>query len=352
MATEIQATSIDYRAVFREVRKRRKLLYKVLAVTFVLSTLYIFCIPRYYTTDTKMAPETESSIGGGTLGSIASSFGFDLSDMETSDAITPLLYPDLMEDNGFVTGLFPIQVKTQDGSVNATYYDYLKKHQKFPWWTRMMGAVMNLFPKKAEGGKQGKADPYILSKNDDDIAGAIRNQVKLSTDKKTGVITITVKAQDRLVCKIVADSVRGHLQQFISEYRTNKARTDLEYYKKLVAEAKHEYQKARQLYGSYSDENSDLVLESYRAKREDLENEMQLKFNTYSALNTQMQAAKAKVQERTPVFTLIKGAAMPIKPAGPKRMFFVIEMLMLAFIGTSIYVMRDILRTEDNALDE
>lgn len=34
----------------------------------------------------------ESSGAGGALGSIAASFGFDLSDMQTSDAITPLLY--------------------------------------------------------------------------------------------------------------------------------------------------------------------------------------------------------------------------------------------------------------------
>jgi capsule polysaccharide export protein KpsE/RkpR len=348
MATEIQATSIDYRAVFREILKRKRLFYKILPITFLLSIIYILCIPRYYVTDTKMAPEIENSMAGGTLGSIASSFGFDLSDMETSDAITPMLYPDLMEDNGFVTGLFPIQVKSQDGSINTTYHDYLKKYQKEPWWTRVIYSIISLLPKKDEGGKgkQGEADPYILSKNEDDIAGAIRNNVKLSTDKKTGVITITVKAQDRLVCKTIADSVRGHLQQFISSYRTNKARTDLEYYKNLVAEAKHEYQKARQVYGSYSDANSDLVLESYRSKREDLENEMQLKFNAYSALNNQMQAAKAKVQERTPVFTLIKGAAMPIRPSGPKRMLFVLEMLILAFIGTSLYVMKDILRSE------
>lgn len=346
MATEIQATSIDYRAVLREIRKHRKLFYKVLAITFVLSTLYIFCIPRYFVTDTKVAPEAESSLAGGTLGSIASSFGFDLSDMETTDAITPMLYPDLMDDNGFVTGLFPIKVKTRDGSLTTTYHDYLMKYQKEPWWSNVMASIMSIFPKKKddEKGGLGKGDPYILSKNEDDIAGAIRKNIKLSTDKKTGVITINVKAQDRLVCKTIADSVREHLQQFISEYRTNKARTDVEYYKDLLAEAKHEYQKARQRYGSYSDENTDLVLESYRAKKEDLENEMQLKFDAYRVLNTQLQTAKAKVQQRTPVFTLIKGASMPIRPAGPKRMLFVFEMLLLAFIGTSFYIINGILR--------
>ena len=52
-----------------------------------------------------------------------------------------------------------------------------------------------------------------------------------------------------------------------------------------------------------------------------------------------MQAAKAKVQERTPAFTVIKGANVPIKPSGPKRMIFVAFILLLTFAGTSIYIL-------------
>jgi uncharacterized protein involved in exopolysaccharide biosynthesis len=57
-------------------------------------------------------------------------------------------------------------------------------------------------------------------------------------------------------------------------------------------------------------------------------------------LSTQLQAAKAKVQERTPAFTIIQGAAVPVKPTGPKRMLFVIGMVFLAFIGTAFHVVR------------
>ena len=53
---------------------------------------------------------------------------------------------------------------------------------------------------------------------------------------------------------------------------------------------------------------------------------------------TQYQAAKAKVQERTPAFTVVKGAAVPVKPTGPKRMLFVIAMLFLSFITTSLFI--------------
>jgi uncharacterized protein involved in exopolysaccharide biosynthesis len=155
-----------------------------------------------------------------------------------------------------------------------------------------------------------------------------------------------VETQDPLICKTIADSVRTRLQQFITEYRTSKSRNDLDYYKKLTAEAKQAYEKARQLYGSYSDANTDIILESYRAKKDDLENDMQLKFNTYSTMNTQLQAAKAKVQERTPAFTIIKGASVPIRPSGPKRMIFVLGMLVLATVVLTLYSIKDLILQE------
>jgi uncharacterized protein involved in exopolysaccharide biosynthesis len=85
----------------------------------------------------------------------------------------------------------------------------------------------------------------------------------------------------------------------------------------------------------------DVTVKSVELRIADLENDMQLKYNTYSTMCTQLEAAKAKVLERTPVFTVIKGADVPIKPAGPKRMLFVAGMLLLTFIGTSAYILLD-----------
>ena len=263
--------------------------------------------------------------------------------MQSSDAITPLLYPDLMEDNGFVTNMFNIMVTTKDGKTKATYHDYLKKHQKYPWWTKAIGSIKSLFSKKSEPSRE-VFDPYNLTKPEDDIAKAIADRVKFKTDKKTGVITITVKDQDPVVCKTVADSVKNRLQNFITEYRTNKARTDYEYYQQLAQQAKNDYERSRQRYASFSDANTSIALKSVQLKVEEMENDMQLKFSTYSTINNQLQAAKAKVQERTPAFTTLKGAAVPIKPAGPKRVSFVITMLFLTFIGTCVYILYDIVK--------
>lgn len=336
---DIQRSGVDYRAVFSQIWKRRRLYYKVLPIVFVLSCAYILSIPRYYTTSTTLAPETEKS-GSSALGSIASTFGFDLDKISTSDAITPLLYPDLMDDNGFVTDMFSIKVINKDNSLKTSYYDYLLNHQKSAWWYYILDVIKDLF--KKDESASGTFDPYRLSKVDDEIVKAISGNVVVKTDKKTGVITITVKDQDPVICKIIADSVKYRLQNFITLYRTNKARIDYQYYQKLTNEAKRDYEKARDTYGRYGDTNSDLVLSSYRVKMDDLENDMQLKFTTYSTLSKQMEASKAKVQERTPAFITLKGAEVPVKPAGPKRMIFVAIMLILAFLGTSVHILRDI----------
>lgn len=339
-----QSDVIDLREVIAIVWKRKKVFYKVLPTVFVLSCLYIICIPRYYTTSTTMAPEIGNAMNsGGSLGSIASSFGIDITGVQTSDAITPLLYPDLMEDNQFVSNLLKIKVKSQDGDINTDYYTYLKKLQQYPWWHVPINWVKSLFSEEESKGASNNLleSPYFVTEKEEAILFKVRKNISLDVDKKTGVITITATAQDAQICKMLADSTRSYLQRFITDYRTNKARIDLEYYEQLTTKAKHDYEKARQLYGSYADANTEVILQSFRSKQDDLENDMQLKFNTYSVLNTQLQQAKAKVQERTPAFTVIKGAQVPVKPSGPKRMFFVLGMLVLATFGITVYTLKD-----------
>lgn len=336
---------IDLRLIFGKIRANKKWYLRVLPVVFILSCAYIMCIPRTYNSSLSLAPEINNSSNlSGTIGSLASSFGFDLGNMETTDAINPMLYPDLMDDNGFVVGLFDVKVATADGAIRCSYYDYLTKHQDSPFWTRGLYSIKNLFATKEPAGKaSGDNNPYMLSKKQDGVANAIRKSVTINVDKKTAVITISTEAQDPLVCKTLADSVKERLQVFITNYRTSKARVDEQYYKRLVTEAKRDYDKARQNYGSYADANMDVVLTSMRAKQDEMENEMQLKYNTYSTMMTQYQAAKAKVQERTPAFTVIQGAAVPLKPTAPKRMFFVIGMCFAAIIVLSVYSVRDLI---------
>lgn len=327
--------TIDLRLIVRRIIKEKILFLITIPLIMVLSILYIWNEPRYYTTDTKLAPEINNSGNTGTIGSLASSLGIDMSQMKSADAITPMLYPDLMEDNKFVVELFNIPITTTKGK-QYTYFDYLANHQKKSWIGRLLS-------KKQKPITLDTISPYHLTKAQADVAEIIRKNVSLKVDTKDGVITITTTSQDPLISKTIADSLRTKLKEFITTYRTDKARKDVAYYKKLTQEALDDYEKARKEYADFSDANQDVILQSIQSKTEDLENDMQLKYNTYSAAKNQYDAAKAKLQETIPVFTIIKGAQVPIKPAGPKRVIFVLVVFIITnMILTLIALRKDI----------
>lgn len=346
------ADVIDLRIIFRRMKERKMLYIIILPIVIALSALHIFNMPRYYTTETSLAPEVDDPTSGGGLSSIAASFGFDLSQMQTTDAITPLLYPDLMDDNKFVVDLFEIQVTSFDDSIHTDYYSYLTKYQEQPWTEPITKWLeKKLAPKKKNEkvvANNDGANPYILSKKDDGVVGHIRDDIEISVDKKTGVISISATAQDPLICKTLADSVTVRLQDFITKYRTSKAQKDVDYYKHLMEDAQAAYEKVRRKYAEVSDANQDVVLETVKSELEDMENDMQLKYNQYTTYQTQYQAAIAKLRDKTPVFTILKGANVPIKPAGPKRVVFILGMMLLSFFAISLYIAKDEISHSDN----
>lgn len=340
---------IDLADIYKQLLRKEKVFFIVLPITFILSCIYIFPEPRTYTCDVTLAPETTGEDVAGGLASVASQFGVNLSGGNT-DAIYPMLYPDVMSSNEFLIDLLNTQVKSKDGSINTDYYTYLTKKQKKNVVTRpfklAIGAIIKLFNKKEEasnvrkGGNGNKLNAFEMSKKDYDLIQSLKKKVSCSVDKQTNVITITVKDQDPLICATIADIARQHLQSFITQYRTNKARIDVAHYKQLTKEAKRQYDKSVAIYSSYCDANQDVNLQSFISKRDEMENEMQLKFNTYSAMRTQLEAMTAKLQEKTPAFTTLQNASVPVKPSGPKRMIFIFGMCFFSTIVTALLLTR------------
>lgn len=337
---------IDFVEIFKKLWKNRKKFYIVLPATLIITYLLTLCVPRYYKCSVSLTQETSSSssLGSlGSLGSLASSMGLGslAKSGRTPDAFYAEIYPNILKSNDFIASLMTVEVQTQNGDIKTNYYTYLRDHQKSAWWDDVKYFIIELIkptPQDNYGGKD-KISVFNLTEFQCHMFEGVQANIFCDVDKKTDVVTIIVKDQDPLVCATMANATCKKLQEFIINYRTNKAKIDYDYYKKLCAEAKAKYERARQLYASYSDANMDMVLESYKSKTEDLENDMQLKYNLYTAMNTQMQMAQAKLQEETPAFTVIQSATVPYKPAGPRRLVISVAMMILAFFVLSGYIL-------------
>ncbi len=348
---------IDIGKILKLLWNKKKLFFIVWVATFFLSCLWILPKPRYYSASVTLAPEFAGESMAGGLSSIASTFGISL-DGSSADAIYPLLYPDLIASNDFLVSLLDIPVKSADGEIDCNLYTYIDKKQKVAFYEipvmafkRWIGATFGEKEQSISVGGKGNSNginPFCMTKRQTSLIDLLRNKITCSVDKKTQVFSIGVSMQDRLIAATLADSVTARLQKFITEYKTSKARNDLDYYTKLVNEAKADYEKARKAYASFADANTELSMPSYNVKLEDMENDMQLKFNTYTAMTTQMEGAKAKVQERTPSFTVLQSPTVPVKASSPKRMIFCIGMLFLATCGTIVYLLIKEKQKEDN----
>jgi capsular polysaccharide biosynthesis protein len=334
---------IDISNIIKKLWPNRKKYYYVLPATLIITYLFIVCIPRYYSCNVSLAPETDGTSVSGSISSLASSFGIggSLAKLNSQDAIYAEIYPDVINSKKFIAELMPVEIKTKKGDVKCNYYTYLRDYQKAPWWEFIWGTIREWIsptPKDEYNGKD-KISVFELTKLQDDLFKQAQGNIKCTFDKKTEIVSITVYDQDPLVCAIMADSTCKKLQDFIVAYRTSKARIDYEYYKKLCEESKAEYENALNRYASSADAHTKTVMAIYQAKVESLENEMQAKYNIYNSINTQLQTARAKLQEATPAFTIIESASVPIKPAGPKRMIISIGMMILSFFVLSGYLL-------------
>ena len=329
---------IDLIELAQKVWAGRKLIFKACGIAVIVALVVAFSIPKEYATSVTLAPEVGGRSSSSNLGALAAMAGVNLRTSAGEDALSPELYPDIVSSTPFLTSLFDVRVQDGEAEIDTTLYVYLKDYQRAPWWGvitsapfRAIGWVSSLF--KAEDEEQGgpaELNPFHLTQEESNIANALSGRIAVDVDKKTGVTTLTVTMQDPLISASLTDTIMHSLQNYITDYRTNKARHDLAYMEKLYKEARQEYMEAQEKYARFADTNLDLNRLIYRAEQERLQNEMNLAFQVYTQVAQQLQMAKAKVQEITPVYTVVQPATVPLSAAKPSKMLILVAFVFLA----------------------
>ena len=308
----------------------------VMFITGVISSLLIICVPRYYVVRVMLAPEYgEQSPINGILGTAASFLNLGMGAASGSSAIVPEFYPDIIKSTDFMVGLMSAPVESQDGQFKGTYARYIISREKYPWWSVLMAKVKRVFSKKKtpfNTSEDYKVNPFALTASEYDIIKSMSAAINCNVDEKTGVISISVKAQDPLVAAVMANNVREELQVFLTQYRTEKIKNELKHATELCNSAYADYIKAQEAYAEFSDKHQALTRQSYKVEEMRLSGEMQMALEIYNALYQQKLYSESELQKRTPAFTTLQNATVPVKPTGPKRMVTVMIMTILSFL--------------------
>lgn len=315
---------IDIIGCIQQVWNSKRLLFKYIVVFSVLGVIVALVNPKEYTSEVLLAPEMNTGGAGlsESLSNMASSFGIDLGGKSAMDAIYPEIYPTVLMSSDFVMPIKETMVRLKNDTTSKNYYQHIKSDLRPGFWGYPIHFIHLLFPPKMSETVTITKDSIgtlQLSKEEENIINYIKSSIKCVIDSKTRIITIAVTDQDPQVASIVVNVIQKHLRDYIIEYRTKKANNDLNYYQKLLIKSKDEYKKAQKRYSDFCDANMKIALQSLEAQRDELENEMQIKFNVYSQMSTQVEHAKAKVQEQTPAFTIIQQATVPNRASSTPR---------------------------------
>ena len=100
--------------------------------------------------------------------------------------------------------------------------------------------------------------------------------------------------QDPLVVATVVKAVMEDLKAYMSNYRTSKVRQNVENLTMIYDQRKADYYEAQQAYAKYVDGNRNVALRSAEAESERLQQEMNLAYQVYSQVATQLEAARIK----------------------------------------------------------
>ncbi len=321
-----EESEIDIMELISKLWKKRKMIIKWCIVGAVIGLVAGFSIPKTYTAGVTLAPEVQQKTGSG-VSSIASMMGVNLNN--SLDAINAEMFPDVVHSTPFIVELFdiPVTFERKDSVITTTLIDYMLEYQRSPWWSHVISAPFKLLgwcidlvtPDEEEETVAGPLNPTNLPKKERAVVKFFAGNIMVNVDKKSLKTEISLQLQDPKVVYTVVEAVVENLKQYMTDYRSSKSRQDVENLSVICEQRKADYYKAQQAYASYIDSNKSVIRQSAQAERERLQQEMNLAYQVYSQVATQMEGARIQAEQDKPVFAVVQPPVVPIRKTAPSK---------------------------------
>ena len=326
---------IDWMGIVTKLLKHWK---QIVLIGFIFGCLGIvsaLLMKRQYMVTMTLAPELQNR-SSSSLANLTNMLGMGTATMGVStDAMNITLFPEISHSTPFLAALLDVPLSSyvsdkqaEEGvkPMHTTVYKHLSGEDK-----------PNYKPKKDEKPYTGVADPTELTRNQARVVEKLAKSIEAEVDKRTGVTTINVVMDDRMMAKQLADTVCTRLQVYVSNYRTKKATADYNYYVTMAEEAHEELVRAQAAYARSVDFDRSVILQSGTAEKDRLREEAALANQIYSQMAQQRELARAKIQEEKPVYAVVQPATLPQKPMNSRAKRVLIWGFLGGFLAVAWY---------------
>lgn len=340
---------IDLLAVVNTMWNGRKTIIIAIIAGAIIGVFLALFSAKEYTVTTVMVPQMESDpqskLGG--LGGLAALAGISLDNMGQGNELSPMVYPQIVSSIPLQLELMNTPLNFMDYPKPITLLDYYTKYSKSSvfgtikkYTIGLPGLLIKAFiGKPIELVLPGDSanQPILLTEDQYTVKKILDDLVLLDLNSKEGYITLTAKMPEALAAAQLAQKAQTLMQNYITKFKIEKVKANLNFIQGRYNEIKAEFEKAQVSLAVVNDRNKNFTSGLPQIEADRIQTRFTIAFNVFQELSKQLEQAKIQVKKETPVFSIVQPVVVPFEKSKPKRPLIIIIWLFLgAMIGTGI----------------
>lgn len=308
---------------------------------------------KEYTASTVMVPQmgdSQSKMGG--LGGLAALAGISL-DINPGAELSPMVYPQIISSIPFQLEMMNTPLNFQEHSQPITLFEFYTKYSK----SSALGSIKKYtigLPGVLISAIKGKTKelslpgdstkPMLLTENQYKVKKALDEIVSLDVNAKEGYLTLSTRMSEALVAAQLAKKAQDLLQNYITEFKIEKAKANLDFIQGRYNETKAEFEKAQVSLALVKDRNKNFTSGLPAIEADRINTRYTISYNVFQELAKQLEQAKIQVKKDTPVFTIVEPVTVPSEKSKPKKAMIVFIWIFLGgILGVGIVFGREFL---------
>lgn len=339
---EEEEKEIDLVALAQRIWAKRKFILKVTVVFLVIGLFDAIISPVEYTAQSVLVPQTSSSKNSN-LSGLASMVGINLGSASQSETLSPSVYPNILNNVDFEKELISSKFKFDDVPDSISFYDYYfnpayKKSSVLSYVMKYTFGLPGVIIKAVKGKKKemnmaGTKSPLtFLTEKESQCMKMLQSKITMDINTKDGYITLTASMPTAVTAAQLVMYTQNLLQKYITEFKIDKAKQQLDYMEGRYQDAKKDYENKLAIYAHFQDANRGISTAVAQAQEQRMQDEYNLANTLYNQLAAQKIQAELQVKEDTPVLTVIEPVTVPNEKSKPKRGMIIGVFLFLGII--------------------
>lgn len=333
---------IDFYQVAKKIWHYRKTVYKTVLVFVIIGLIVAFGSKVEYEASCKLLPEKKegalSNLGG--LSGFVGLTGINL-DFGSQSTISPELYPQIVESLPFQLKVIHKDLLFEGEDEKMTSYTYFREVDNPSFLGYIMEytfglpeKIRKLFSDEDEEKAAGTDVPDVadLSKRDVKLIERFKNRISVDADPETGVILVEAEMPDPVAAAELTQACVDLLLEYIVDHKVKKVKKNHQFIQKRYADARKKYEEAQK-------NLENIAFAKTPADKQRVQDEYDLAYETFKSVTTQLDQIEIKLEEETPVFTVIEPVNVPIEKSKPKRTLILLAGIFLGVIAGSLIVL-------------